>query len=355
MTSGDAGVAWSPVTQTIARSVGRSPSAVSSCSIVVLLDVRVLRMARRVGRLLVAEDEGVAVVEPAPCQLDAPEQVGDRVVRLGRVERLQPQREAQPPQERRFGREGAGYAVALEEARHGTRAAEPLQRDHVEPLALQASHDLAGPLFAGSRRALGFRSDGSRPKERMAIAKESVGVGDPLVRSARNAEHRLATPDVREREGQPVDDDPVAALDEGPGLVLVALGVGPSGQPPAVFAPLGRTKRGVGVDVVGAHLLPAPERLEDRPSGKLVGAVAEHRPVRDLARRRPPRADRVEQPTGAASGERVEIRRGRGLVAGSPAESLVRAVGKPVEKEDDDGKHGAEAIRAVLRRTYLRL
>ena len=74
----------------------------------------------------------------------------------------------------------------------------------------------------------------------MAIAEEGVGVGDPLVRPARNAEHRFAAPDVREREGQPVDDDPVAALDEGPGLVLVALGVGPSGQPPAVFAPLGR-------------------------------------------------------------------------------------------------------------------
>ena len=105
--------------------------------------------------------------------------------------------------------------------------------------------------------------------------------------------------------------------------------------------------------MLGAHLLAATERLEDRAPGKLVGAVAEHRPVRDLARRRTPGADRVEQPTGAARRERVEVRRRRGLVAGPPAEHLVRPVGEAVEQEDDDGIHGAEAIpRRVSEATY---
>ena len=97
-----------------------------------------------------------------------------------------------------------------------------------------------------------------------------------------------------------------------------------------------------------AHLLAAAERLEDRAAGKLVGPVAEHRPVRDLARRRAPGADGVEQAGRPTRGERVEVRRRSGFVAGAAAEHLVRPVGEPVEQEDDDRIHAARRLtRAV--------
>ena len=105
----------------------------------------------------------------------------------------------------------------------------------------------------------------------MPVAEEGVRVGDAFVRAARDSQHRLASPDVREREGQAVHHDPVAALDEALGLLGIAIGVGPPRQPPAVVAPLGRAQSRIRVHVVGAHLLAAPERLEHRAPGNSSG------------------------------------------------------------------------------------
>ena len=60
-----------------------------------LLDERILGVPGGVGRLLVAEDEGVAGVQPLPRELDSRHEVRNRVVRLRRLQRLQPQSRAQ--------------------------------------------------------------------------------------------------------------------------------------------------------------------------------------------------------------------------------------------------------------------
>src|SRR5439155_26762940 len=160
---------------------------------------------------------------------------------------------------------------------------------------------------------------------------------------------------VLEREGEAVDLDPVAALDEPLRLLPVPLGVRPAREPPAVLAPLGRPQGGVREDVLRAQLLPPAERLEDCAAREFVLAIAEQRPVRNLARRRASGADGVEQPARPLRGEPVEGRsRGR-LVPGPPAESVVGPVCEPVEGEDDDGIHAARRLsRAACTWIYLR-
>ena len=123
ITSGYVGVAWSPVTQTIARSVGSSPSSASSASIVRFLIVRILRVAGEIGRLEVREDESVALVEPLAGQLHAGAQVRGRVTGLGDVARLEADRARETEQELRVAEEAPVHAVALAEASDSTAAA----------------------------------------------------------------------------------------------------------------------------------------------------------------------------------------------------------------------------------------
>jgi hypothetical protein len=85
------------------------------------------------------------------------------------------------------------------------------------------------------------------------------------------------------------------------------------------------------------HVLPAPERLEDRPARELVRAVPEHRPVRDFAGRRSTRPDRVQHAARRGRAELIEVRRRCGLEAGAAAEHIVRTIGEPVEQEDENG------------------
>ena len=237
------------------------------------------------------------------------------------------------------------------EGRHAPRPSPPLQRHDVEhrQAVLRAAlrdlvlgeqlHRPARPLLGRARGSLRLGHERLRPQHRVAVAEERVGVGDALVGLALDPQHRLAAPDVLEREEQPVDLEPVARVDERLRVGGVALRVGTAGQPPAVVAPLGRPQRRVREDVLGRDLLVAPERLEDRAPGKLVRPVAEHRPVRDLARGRAPGADGVEQPARAGGGEAVEVRRAGGLVGRAPLEDVVRAVGEAVEENDDDRVH----------------
>src|SRR5204863_6609737 len=94
---------------------------------------------------------------------------------------------------------------------------------------------------------------------------------------------------------------------------------------------------------------------EDRAARKLVLPVPQERPVRDLARRRAPGPDRVQQPARALRHQPVEVRRFRSLVPGSPAEHVVCPVGQAVEEEDDDGIHAARRLpRAACTRAYFR-
>jgi hypothetical protein len=150
-----------------------------------------------------------------------------------------------------------------------------------------------------------------------------------------------------ERERQAVDRDPVAALDESRGLLGVFFRIGSAGQPPAVLASFRRPERGVGEDFLLVHLLAAAEGLEDRPARKLVGPVTEHRPMRNLARRRSAGAKREEDAARPFRRQPIEVRRPRGLDAGPPAEGVVRPVGESVEQDDDDRVHARRLMRTA--------
>jgi hypothetical protein len=62
----------------------------------------------------------------------------------------------------------------------------------------------------------------------------------------------------------------------------------------------------------------------------------------DLARRRAAGADGVQDAAGTGCGEAVEVPGGGDLVGRAPAERSVRAVGEPVEQDDDDWVHAAK-------------
>ena len=173
----------------------------------------------------------------------------------------------------------------------------------------------------------------------MPIAEERVAVADALVGLALDPQHCLAAPDVVEHEEHPVDLETVTRIDQRLCVGRVTLRIRTAGEPPAVVAPLGRAQRRVREDVLVRDALAAAERLEDRAPGKLVGPVAEHRPVSDLARGRSTGADGVQQAARAGAGEPVEVRRPRRLVRGAPLEDVVRAVGEAVEEDDDDRVH----------------
>ena len=328
-----------------------------------LLDLRVLRVARQVGRLQVREDERVAVVELLASQLQAGAQVGRCVAGLWNVPRLQADRPREAEQELRVAEEAAVQAVALAEARVRPAPAPPLERDHVqrrEPvrgaalvdrMALEQLDRLARPGLGGAGRALGLWNLRLRPEHRVPVLEEGVRVGDAVVGAGEHAEDRLAALQVRELEPQAFDLEPVARGHELGGVLLVLASFArPSGEPQPVVAPLGRAQRREREHVPRVDLLLRAGRLEHRPARELVRCVAEHRPVRQLARRRAPRAEAEHEPARALRCEAVEIRRLGDLVRGSPAERVVRSVGEPVEEDDEDRVHGG--VRLQARRTH---
>ena len=187
----------------------------------------------------------------------------------------------------------------------------------------------------------------------MAIAEEGVSVGDAIVGAARDAEHGLAAAEVAEGETETVELESVAGGDELGSIVLVVSVPRPAGQPEPVVAALGRAEGGEREDVVWVNLLALAQRLEHRTARELLRRVTQHRPVCDLARRRAAGADGVQDAAGTGGGEPVEVRGGGDLVGRAPAERSVRAVGEPVEQDDDDWVHRGEANRkpARFRRT----
>jgi hypothetical protein len=145
---------------------------------------------------------------------------------------------------------------------------------------------------------------------------------------------------VLEAEAQAVDLEPVAELDQSGRLLPIPIWIRPAGQPQgAVSASLCRAQRCIGIDLPATHLEPAPDRLEDGAPWELAGPVAEHRPVRHLARGGPPGADGVENAARPASRKGVQVRRVRRLVAGPAAEHVVRPVAEAVQQDDDDREH----------------
>jgi len=74
----------------------------------------------------------------------------------------------------------------------------------------------------------------------------------------------------------------------------ITVGIRSPGEPPTIVTARSRPKRGIRKDVLSAHFLPATKSLEDGTAGELVGPVTEHRPMGDLAGRRPSRADRIQ-------------------------------------------------------------
>ena len=74
----------------------------------------------------------------------------------------------------------------------------------------------------------------------MAVAEQRVRVGHTIVGAAGNAQNGLAAPDVLERELEPIDLDPVTAIDQLSGLIGITLGIGTTGEPPSFPTPLRR-------------------------------------------------------------------------------------------------------------------
>ena len=284
-----------------------------------------------VDPLVVDVDEGVAGGEPP---------VGESNVDALGLDRLEPETKAEPAQERRARRKAARDAVALQERGDNPWPPEPFERDYAEALAVEPPHHLARPRLAGARGPLRVGHEPLRPQEGVPVAEERVRIGHPFVRAAGDPQHRLPAPNVCEREGQAVDLDHGTALDQTLRVLRVPLGIGAACEPPAVLSPLGRPQSGVGEHVLRAHVLPSTERLEDRPAGKLVRPVAEHRPVRDLARRRPAGPHRVQDPARAAGGQGIQVGGRRRLARRLPPEDLVRTVSEPVQQYENDRVHG---------------
>src|SRR6186997_1340467 len=155
---------------------------------------------------------------------------------------------------------------------------------------------LAGPGLGGPSGALGLGDLSLGPQDWMAVTEERVRVGDSVVGAGEDPQHGLAAAQMRQSEPETVDLELGAGRDELRGITLVlAAPTGPAGQPEPVFSAVGRAQRSECEDLTAVDLLPVAQRLENRTAGKLLRRVAEHPPVRDLARRRPPGADRVEQ------------------------------------------------------------
>ena len=178
----------------------------------------------------------------------------------------------------------------------------------------------ARPFGGGRGGWLRVRSECLRLEDGIAIAEERIRVGDALVGRVGDAEDRLAAAEVLEREGEAVDFEVGTGVDELCGVLLVLAVARAAGQPQAVLTPFGRPEGSECERVPGVHLLAVPESLEDRAARELVGAIAEHRPVRDLAGGSAAGADGVDDAAGSVESEPVEVRRGRGLVPGAPAE-----------------------------------
>ena len=278
------------------------------------------------------------------------------VVGLVELVRLEAHRSSQPVQEARVGEEASVQAVPFRKGRRGASAPPPLEGDHVQrrqPLVGTARVDrmlgedlerLASPCFGGTRRGLGLGSLGLRAQDRIAVLEERVGVCDAVVGPGRYAESGLPAAEMVEREAEAVHLELRARGDEPRRVVFVLPALaGAARQPEPVVAPLGGTQRREGEHVGGVDLLSRPERLEDGAAGKLLRRVAEHRPVSDLAGRGPAGADAVDEAARAFGRDTVEVRRVGGLVRGAPAERVVSAVGEPVEEDDEDRIHGAEA------------
>ncbi len=176
----------------------------------------------------------------------------------------------------------------------------------------------------------------------MAIAEEGVGVGHAVVGAARDAEHGLAAPKVVEGETKSVDLEAVESGDELGRVVFVVSVPRPAGQPEPVVAALGRPEGCEREHVGWVNVLALAQSLEHGTARELLRRVTQHRPVCDLARRRAAGADRVQDTAGAGCGEPVEVRGDGDLIGRASAERSVRAVGEPVEQDDDDGMHPAK-------------
>ena len=216
-------------------------------------------------------------------------------------------------------------------------------------MRVQDLERLTRPGLSRSGRRLGLRNERLGPQNRVAVPEERIRIGDAVVGTAGDPQHGLAAAQVCKREFEPPDHEPVAGRDQLGRVIFVVPESGSTGQPEPVFPPLRRPKRREHEDVAGIELLAVSERFEDRAAGELLRCVAEHRPVCNLARRRSPRADAVEEPARPTGREPVEVGRRGDLVGGAPAERIVGTVGEPIEEDDEDRIHRAEASVSLSR------
>ena len=185
-------------------------------------------MPRRVRALDVTEDERVAGIEPLVGELERPRRSAAASSVSGSSRASSPTAAPRPRRKAELATNVPRSPCRCSNVGHVARPAPPLQRDHVEALALEPPHHLAAPLLRRPRGALRLGHERLRAQHGMPVAEERVAVGDALIRAAGDAQNRLAAPDVLQREGQAVDRDAVAARDEPLRLLGVAVRIGAS-------------------------------------------------------------------------------------------------------------------------------
>ena len=181
------------------------------------------------------------------------------------------------------------------------------------------------------------------PQHGMAVTEERVRVGDPVVGAGEDPQHGLASAQMRRartgnrrsrarrrrrraprhrprprrsRRGRPVSQSPSCS-------------------------PICRAQRREREDL-SARRPPARRRApRTRHARGTPRACSRASPSARSRSTAPARARRVDQPARAARGEPVEVRRVRDLVRSLPAERVVRAVGEPVQQDDEDRIHRA--------------
>ena len=125
-------------------------------------------------------------------------------------------------------------------------------------------HRSPRPRRGGGGGLLRLRRQRLRAQNGVAVAEEGVRVGDALVGRVRDAQDPLPAADVLEGEGEAVDLEMGAGVDEGCGVLLVLAVTRPAGQPQPVLAPLRGSKGREGERIPRVHLLAVAEGLEDR-------------------------------------------------------------------------------------------
>ena len=317
-----------------------------------LLDCRVLRVARPCPS---PSDARRRTCRPppgarGPARCGRAGRPASRPSRGRRAARGRPLGEAE--QELRIAEEAAMQPVALREARRRARAAPPLERDHVQRrqavlraallTGCAARSSTSCRVQASAARAVGSASGTSGcgrstgipvAEERVRVRHALVGTRSARAGSPRRAAHASARSEAVDLEAR------AGARRARPRPPRPRRASRAAGEPEPVVAPLGRAQRREGEHVTGIDILPArraPRRPRVRGTLRACSRASPSARSRSTApsRARRRRSGRTSPSPRARRGSACPLPRSR-----SVRRAIVRAVGEPVEEDDEDRIH----------------